>query len=58
MIYYSLTALMLASIRDILIISTPRRPWQLSAAARERDQWGLSNSYAAQPKPEGSPRPT
>jgi glucose-1-phosphate thymidylyltransferase len=53
MVYYPLSTLMLAGIRDILLISTPQDTPRFEALLGDGKSWGIRLRYAVQPKPEG-----
>jgi len=53
MIYYPLSTLMLAGIRDVLVITTPDDRAQFERLLGDGSQWGIRLCYATQPKPEG-----
>jgi glucose-1-phosphate thymidylyltransferase len=53
MIYYPLSTLMMAGIRDILVITTPHDQAQFQRLLGDGSDWGINLTYAAQPNPEG-----
>jgi glucose-1-phosphate thymidylyltransferase len=56
MVYYPLTTLMLAGLRDILLISTPQDTPRYQQLLGDGRRWGINLSYAVQPEPKGIPQ--
>ena len=53
MVYYPITTLMLAGIRDLLVISTPQDTPRFAQMLGDGSQWGMNLSYTVQPRPDG-----
>lgn len=53
MVYYPISTLMLAGVRDVLVITTPQDQEQFERLLGDGSQWGMHLSYAVQPRPEG-----
>jgi glucose-1-phosphate thymidylyltransferase len=53
MVYYPLSTLMMAGIREVLVITTPEDQGQFTRLLGDGSQWGIELTYAAQPRPEG-----
>src|SRR5262245_28793985 len=53
MVYYPLSTLMLAGIRDVLVISTPQDTPRFEQLLGDGSQWGMNLHFAVQPRPEG-----
>ena len=53
MVYYPLTTLMLAGIKDVLLISTPQDTPRFADLLKDGQQWGMNIQYAVQPQPDG-----
>lgn len=53
MVYYPLSVLMLAGIREVLVINTPHESEQFQRLLEDGSQWGMRIEYATQPKPDG-----
>src|ERR1041384_5117207 len=56
MVYYPLSVLLLAGIRDILVISTPQDTPRYEQLLGDGRRWGIALSYAVQPEPKGIPQ--